>query len=541
MKKTISKIQNNRETLDLKEFMLLDAKKQAKKIEEILKKLYEDTLEVDKNHVEKVLDVCFEPKDKEIYLPYNLEVAKKDNEVIFEFKKKRNIWLLLFMLFGFLLGIAAATYVGILLLRESQLNIDINDDGIPELNLDLDKDRNCDVNCDTTGNNKPNTNIDYANSRKAIFNVIKEGNKIFNAVNQDLDNDGVCDLNCDTDDDGWPDANLDLDGDGTPDLNIDNDNDGKCDLNCDLKPIDGNCDLNCDTDGDGNCDLNCDNSGNDKCDLNCDLNGDGECQLNCDTNGDGIPDKNIDYKNNEEPTFNTPANPTNQDNNHDGICDLNCDVDGDGHPDTNIDLDGDGKADVDIDKNNDGVPDINLDSDGNGVCDLNCDTDGDGKCDLYCIEVGVITNGGSLVTGDNTMDINTASLIVIFERESAISSFGLYPDDQPGDVNKTIPDIVFSVENYSEQTLTYNIKWLIAQNTFTSDNMWYKVVGTNGGYNHDWQSLPKQDAYIAQNVTIAPGVKQIYTVSMTLHGIGAVQNYDQGRRINAKVFVESIY
>ena len=540
MKSTIRKIQNNKETLDLKEFMLLDGKKQKAKIEEILTKIYEDTLKVTESHIDKVLDICFEPEDKEIYLPYSLQVSKKDNEVIFEFKKRNNFWLFLFLLFGFLLGILAATYVGVLILRDSQLNIDINDDGIPELNLDLDNDKVCDVNCDTTGNKKPNTNIDYANSKTPIFNVIKEGNVIFNPTDQDLDKDGICDLNCDTDDDGWPDTNLDLDGDGKADLNIDNDNDGVCDLNCDTNH-DGKCNMNCDTDNDGKCNVNCDTNGDGECDLNCDIDGDGVCKINCDTNGDGIPDSNIDYKNNEEPTFNTPDNPINQDKNHDGVCDLNCDTDGDGHPDTNIDLDGDGKADVDIDKNNDGVPDINLDSDGDGVCDLNCDDDNDGKCDRNCIEVGVITNGGSLVTGNNTMDINTASLIVIFERESAIVSSGLYPDDQPEDVNKTIPDIVFSVENYSDSTLTYKIEWLIMENTFISDNMWYKIVGTNGGYSHEWQSLPKHDAVINESITIAPREKHIYTVSMTLHGINDVQNYDSGKRLNARIQVESIY
>ena len=365
MKSTIRKIQNNRETLDLKEFMLLDGKKQSEKIEEILKLMYEDTLEVSEKHVEKVLDICFEPKDKEIYLPYSLQVSKKDNELIFEFKEQKNFWLLLFLIFGFLLGILAATYIGINILRSSQFNIDINDDGIPELNLDLDDDNVCDVNCDTTGNKKPNTNIDYANSRKPVFNVIKDGKELFNKTNQDLD--------------------------------------------------------------------------------------------------------------------------------------------------------------------------------GDGVCDLNCDDDNDGDCDRNCIEVGVITNGGSLVSGNNTMELNTASLIVIFERESAITSNNLYPDDQPGDVNKTIPEIVFSVENYSDQVLTYKIEWLIAENTFTSNNMWYKIEGSNGGYSHDWQTLPKQDSLIKDNITIQPGAKHVYTVSLTLHGINDIQNYDQGKRISARVKVESMY
>ena len=540
MKSTIRKIQNNRETLDLKEFMLLDGKKQSEKIEEILKLMYEDTLEVSEKHVEKVLDICFEPKDKEIYLPYSLQVSKKDNELIFEFKEQKNFWLLLFLIFGFLLGILAATYIGINILRSSQFNIDINDDGIPELNLDLDDDNVCDVNCDTTGNKKPNTNIDYANSRKPVFNVIKDGKELFNKTNQDLDGDGVCDLNCDTDDDGWPDTNLDLDGDGKVDLNIDKNNDGICDLNCDTNG-DGKCNVNCDTSNDGICNVNCDLDGDGKCDLNCYVKGEDTCKINCDTDGDGIPDSNIDYKNNQVPTFNTPENPTNQDNNHDGKCDINCDTDGDGHPDTNIDLDGDGKVDLDVAKNNDGVPDVNLDRDGDGVCDLNCDDDNDGDCDRNCIEVGVITNGGSLVSGNNTMELNTASLIVIFERESAITSNNLYPDDQPGDVNKTIPEIVFSVENYSDQVLTYKIEWLIAENTFTSNNMWYKIEGSNGGYSHDWQTLPKQDSLIKDNITIQPGAKHVYTVSLTLHGINDIQNYDQGKRISARVKVESMY
>lgn len=219
-------------------------------------------------------------------------------------------------------------------------NCDINNDGIPDTNLDLDGDENidlnfdtnndgvCDYNCDVKGLTTPNYNVDVDNDGKADVNIGPKGEKIpwynvsygsdytkpiFNLIDDDvkrgLDYDNLPDdlevrnkiteadiskgettsgkLNVDINNDGAPDVNIDLDGDGIPDINIDTD-------------------------------------------------GNGTPNLNIDTNGDGLPDVNIDKYN-------------------DGTCAVNCDTDGDGTPDKNLDTNSDGVADTNIDENGDRI------------------------------------------------------------------------------------------------------------------------------------------------------------------------------------------
>lgn len=79
------------------------------------------------------------------------------------------------------------------------VNIDTNRDGIPDLNIDFNKDGIPDVNIDTNGDNK--------------------GDK--NKINIDTNRNGRVDLNVDLNGDGYPDINIDVDGDGKPDINID--------------------------------------------------------------------------------------------------------------------------------------------------------------------------------------------------------------------------------------------------------------------------------------------------------------------------------
>ena len=67
---------NKREIIDLKEFMLLDAKKQDEKIKKILNDLYEDKVKISERHIEKVLNICFDVHDNEVYLPGRLKVEK---------------------------------------------------------------------------------------------------------------------------------------------------------------------------------------------------------------------------------------------------------------------------------------------------------------------------------------------------------------------------------------------------------------------------------------------------------------------------------
>lgn len=245
----------NKETINTKEFMLLKSGEQDKLITDTLDKIYEGNVEVTKKHLEKVLNVAFDNKDNETYLPHSLCVKKDGNKLIFAFKKKNTALIILFLL-GFLFIAGFATFTGVQFLAKEKLNIDLNGDGIADLNIDLDDDGLCDINCDTNDDGKPDENIDYRGNRKPTFNVLVENQeKLFNEMNQ-MDENGKCKLNCDTNKDGWPDTNIDIDGDGKADLNIDIDNNGLPDLNIDTNG-DGVADINIDDDGDGKCDRLC--------------------------------------------------------------------------------------------------------------------------------------------------------------------------------------------------------------------------------------------------------------------------------------------
>lgn len=546
-KEQVKKIYNNRETLELKEFMLLNVQEQSKKIEEILNYMYEDTLKIIPKYIEKVLNLCFEVTDKDIYLPYNLKIAKTGSKVVFDFVERSNVPLFLLFLFTFLFAGIAATYTGVHYLNSLKVNIDLDGDGVADLNIDLDGDGICDINCDEDGDNKPDKNIDYQGNRQSTFNRLQEDGTVKNPMNQDNNGDGKCDLNCDTNDDGWPDTNIDIDGDGKADTNIDTNGDGTPDLNLDNNG-DGVCDVNCDNNGDGRCDYNCATVDKEnKRELNVDNDGDGICDVNCDTDGDGIPDTNIDHDGNRKPTFNKDdgrgnlSNRTNQDTDGDGRCDLNCDTDGDGWPDTNLDIDGDGKPDLNIDTNDDGYPDLNIDVDADEKCDINCDDNNDGICDRYCTEIVKPSGGDGSVdeSGNGTTGVGSASLVVVFEKQNEVVSENIYPDDQPG-IESSIPDLKFSIENPTDVEMYYDIRWIITTNNFTTNNFWYRITGDNGGFTQEWQTAPKNDALIKSRVTIAPHTKQNYSVSLTLHGTNGPQNEDQGKAFNGHIKIELV-
>ena len=249
---------SKREELNLKEFMLLDSKKQDNILKEKLDIMYDGKIDVTKKHIDKVLNICFDSKDNEVYLPGSLRVEKIGSRLIFTFKKNNNMFLFVLFALAFLFVGGFATYMGVHYLARLELNIDIDGDGIADLNIDLDDDGICDINCDTDKDDLPDRNIDYRGNRKPIFNILLEDGSIFNPINQDTDGDGVCDINCDTNDDGWPDLNVDIDGDGIVDFDRDIDDDGIKDLDLDLDG-DGVCDINCDEDKDNVCDSNCTN------------------------------------------------------------------------------------------------------------------------------------------------------------------------------------------------------------------------------------------------------------------------------------------
>ena len=69
--KNKKEFQRNKETINIKEFMLLKSGEQDKLIEETLNKVYEENVEVTKKYIDKVLNVAFDNKDNETFLPYS--------------------------------------------------------------------------------------------------------------------------------------------------------------------------------------------------------------------------------------------------------------------------------------------------------------------------------------------------------------------------------------------------------------------------------------------------------------------------------------
>ena len=417
MAKSKRDVSNNREEIIIKEFMLLNAQAQNDKVKETLDKMYEGNVEVTQKHIEKVLNIAFEPKDAETYLPDNLRVSKENDKLIFMFKKKNNGLLILLFFLGLLFLGGFATYTGVQLLKKAEVNIDLDGDGIPDINIDLDGDGICDVNCDTDKDSKPDVNIDYHSNRTAIFNIYMEDGSYKNPTNQDIDGDGKCDINCDTNNDGWPDLNIDYDGDG--------------------------------------------------------------------------------------------------------IVDSDRDIDGDG------------------------IKDLDIDNNGDGVCDMNCDDEPkDNVCDHLCTNITINDNGSgtSSQTGNSTINAESAALIVIFDKTDAIAVDMIYPDDQKGEegVNTEVPDMTWSITNTTNRTLYYDIEWEEVHNNYESNNFWFKIAATGGGYNHAWEPVPRGDGKLATMIAIPAESTQKYTISWTLHGTGEEQNIDQGKIFRGKIHINII-
>ena len=78
----------------------------------------------------------------------------------------------------------------------------------------------------------------------------------------------------------------------------------------------------------------------------------------------------------------------------------------------------------------------------------------------------------------------------------------------------------------------------VDENTFTTSNLKYKLEGTNGGANLEYQTVPKGTEYIATDIIIAPRVTHKYTMTFKLQGTGTAQNEDQGKTFQGKIDIE---
>ncbi len=563
----------------LEELQGLDEGSRYGKIARELKNIYKDNLDIDDDLVNKVASLIDSPKNSSVDLPNGLKAINTGKGLVFKAAKNSKIFLII-ALSILALALGAAIYFGVRYFKYRNVNIDIDGDGIADINIDLDGDGKPDINIDTNGDNKPDLNIDYKGNHKAIFNIdtdndgkpdknlVNKAGSSFNStckINCDIDGDGKPDLNVDTDGDGKPDkylvdmtkvepidktckVNCDLDGDGKPDVNIDSNNDGKADENLvDLSKVGG---------ADKSCKVNCDINGDGKPDVNVDTNNDGKpdkylvdmskvdsidktCKVNCDLDKDGTPDYNIDTNKDGKADDNLVEFVTNGTN----ACKINCDINGDGWPDTNLDVDGDGKADSNLDYDGDGLADGNIDLNGDGICDMMCDTNGDGKCDSNCIKTPYdgLGTGSSTSVGDPTSISETSMLVLRYNEGETVNVDNIIPTDQPYVKDGTAPEPYksFSIENLSVYTLEYNIVWKNVENTFTTDNLKYKVTSTNGGFTSDFKPVPKKDGVLAEKVLIAPNTTQEYRFDFRLFGTGANQNEDQGKTFSVLINIET--
>ena len=105
-----------------------------------------------------------------------IEETKEENIIK---PKGNNKALLIGVLFIFAIVTVGTVYLGYKFfnLYFFNLNVDIDGDGWPDLNIDTDADKRCNVNCDSTRNGKPDYNISYGTLKIAFFNIDTNGDK----------------------------------------------------------------------------------------------------------------------------------------------------------------------------------------------------------------------------------------------------------------------------------------------------------------------------------------------------------------------------
>ncbi len=186
------------------------------------------------------------------------------------------------------------------------LNIDSDGDGVPDLNIDTDNDGKPDINLVILKKTdwKPTKCVVQSTIVKEEYCT---GTKIKPQINVDTDNDNIPNINIDTNGDMKADFNIDMNHDHEPDVNVgtvhtswkpdkDFTHQGFLyDTSTECEPI-----INIDTNGDDCPDINIDLDNDNKPDLNIDVDGDLIPNTNVDTTGDGNANANIDTNNDGE-------------------------------------------------------------------------------------------------------------------------------------------------------------------------------------------------------------------------------------------------
>ncbi len=192
------------------------------------------------------------------------------------------------------------------------INIDSDGDGKPDLNTDTDKDGKPDLNLVILKKSdwKP-TKCVKTDPDNGILEEYCTGTSVKAVINVDTDNDGIPNINIDNKGDFKPHINISKDGE-TPSVNIVEIHEwkpkkdyksGKFTYDSigknDIKP-----EINIDSDGDGFPDINVDLDGDGEPDINIDVDGDGIPDIDIDSTGDGIPDVNVDTDGDGKPDEN---------------------------------------------------------------------------------------------------------------------------------------------------------------------------------------------------------------------------------------------
>lgn len=339
------------------------------------------------------------------------------------------------------------------------LNYDLNKDGFPDYNIDINNDNKPDINVTDNKTNLCIKNCDTNNDGIADYLISYPNTDLILSIrdiNIDYDYDLICDVNCDNDYDLYPDINMDINKDNIPDLNIDFDHDKISDFNID-KDDDGIVDLNIDIYGIGVCNFNCLKDGL----ITKKVDNSNTCYKNCDTTGDGYPDNNVDVDDN-------------------GVCDFNC---------------------------NNGQDKI--DKDGNYFLDSDYDT----EQTVFSVSEGDINN----VFIMNPLDIKAY-------------------DIEPSWNGK----YVLLIKNDTNYAVAYNIFWDKVYNDFTDlNNLNYFITRSNTAFMADLKA-PRGNISLKDKILIKGKTTIKYVLDISFLETGVLQNEDSGKTFKGQLKIESI-
>lgn len=140
------------------------------------------------------------------------------------------------------------------------------------------------------------------------------------------------------------------------------------------------------------------------------------------------------------------------------------------------------------------------------------------------------------ITGNeeaSSVDMTTAGIEITYDAGPEITIEDIFSG---ASVVKT-----FSVINTGTITAYYDIKIDEVFGTFIKDELVYTLSGTNGGGNVSETIMPSNDGLLKAKISIAPGVTQTFTLTVTFKETGSNQNYNQTASYRGKIQIISPY